>query len=141
MLELRLYRLSAVILTLAMLVGAAGAQPSAVELGSNESQRVTCASGLSVVPESPTAVLVVCGGPDVVTFPTPTTTWTAEPTSPPPPTAPPTAAPSRTPSPTAAPGAPAGGSLWLSPAEVAALPMSGAGWSAVDKAAKGSWGS
>lgn len=116
-------------------MGVAG-MPTTTTLQLGEVLDVSCPGQLAVFPSSAGSVSVVCG--EVSAAPTATTVPTVAPS--------PTAVPA-TPAPTAVPtsgpviSVPKPSGVWLSAAEVAALPMNGAGWDAVKKAATGSWGS
>ena len=113
-------------------------------LNAGDNLLVNCtADELAVLPVNAKSVNVTCKSY------VPAVTATAAPTVAPQPTAAPTAPPAPTtapqptvaPQPTSVPVTGASVGIWLSTAEIQALPMSGTGWSNVKAKADGSWGS
>lgn len=128
------------------------AQPEVVVVPPGESRIVHCDTQLTILPVNQQEVEAVCPAatPTATSVatdtPVPTSTATAAPTSTstatairtPTATAAPTSTPTRTP--TAVPPPPSGGGMWISPAELAALPTSGAAWLQLSSVANGSIG-
>lgn len=117
----------------AVIRAARPATSSTVALQPGDSVVVSCAGPFTVVPAA--GVLTIgCTAQGVG----PTTTATVRPTTTT--TPPPGATPTATALPTVAPPSGPTVGIWLSQAEVKALPMTGAGWNAVKAAADGAWG-
>lgn len=121
---------------------AAPLQQGALAVSPGQSQTITCTTSLTIAPASSQSVTIACAPASGATaMPTPTSTATVPPAS----TA--TRTPVATTGPTASPVAtavppPSGGSvgMWISAAELASRPMSGAAWGRVKAAADGSLG-
>lgn len=113
-----------------------------ISLAAGDQLTVTCPTELRTTTATTTQIDVLCitaatTEPTATAAPTATSAPTSTPTNTP---LPPTATP--IPTATSAPApAPSGSGIWLSASEIAALPMSGSGWTAVKAAADGSWGS
>lgn len=103
------------------------AQPAATSIAPGQSLTVTCATGLTVQVVDAHTLTIACAGTTTTTTPTRS------------PSATPTAGPAATPTATSPPPA-SGAGIWISPAELARLPMSGPAWQRLKAAADGSLG-
>ena len=135
------------------LAGSAFAAPYAAPTPSytvnpGESVSVLCDTGITIEPVSSNEITARCA---VAPAATATSTATAQPSPTTQPTTTPTVAPTATttatPAPTAIPATPvptpsgSASGMWISRADILALPMSGTPWANVKAAADGSWGS
>lgn len=142
----------AVLATVGVLgLATSAAQPTSIPVAPGTQALITCDTTMQIAPQSPQSILVDCAAESSTSVSTAqvTDTPTLEPTSTGVPTTTSTAVPpTNTPVPptstpllptsTPPPGGQVG--IWLSPDEVAALPTTGAAWTAVLNAANGSWG-
>lgn len=124
-----------IILALLLLLAAPLAFSATINttIAPGDTLRVSCSTQLSFVPDSGQAAAIVCAANASATA---TATASPEPTSTPTASPEPTITPGPSPTPP-----PASASIWVSPAELAALPMSGPAWENVKAAALGSQGS
>lgn len=117
------------------------AQPEVIDIPPGESRIIHCDTQLTLLPLNAQEAEAVCPSPeatatDTAVASTPTNT----------PTRTPTRTPTNTPVPPTATNTPtvvvppSGSGIWISPAELAALPMSGAAWTQVNNVANGSLG-
>lgn len=109
-------------------------QPSVpvVPVGPGSTISITCSTTLHIIPQSPGEVLASCEAlPSATSTPTSTPTATALTTTP---------TGTSVPASPTTPPPPSGDGLWISPAELAALPTSGSAWTNMVSVANGSWG-
>lgn len=114
-------------------------QVTAINLSPGESRIVHCDTGITVMPVNPQEIQVDC--PPLDNTPTRTPTRTSTPVAPTSTRTPTSLPPTSTPTavlPTVPPST--GNDMWISPAELASLPMSGAAWNQISAVANGSIG-
>lgn len=145
------YFVATLLFIASLAVGHVAAAVNDYSVSPGDSVRVLCSTGITIEPESANAVTVLCAQAEATATAEPTPTDTATPTDQPSATPTDTATPTNTPTPaaTAIPAtpipptptvAPSGDALYLTQAEIMALPMSGTAWNNVLSAANGSWG-
>ena len=140
------YVVPTVAILLSAIVGITSAAPNpstvrvsttTLPLAAGDTAYITCAGQVVIVPY---ADHIVVGCNPTTTDPTATAT-PAETSAPSTPTTPASTSTPTTSASTPTTGGGGGGALLMSSSSIAAIPMSGSGWSALSSAASGSWGS